>query len=56
MEVRQDQKGGEGPKIAFHLPREMLDAVTVVAANEAISRSDVARRALIKDLASRKSQ
>jgi hypothetical protein len=56
MEAGQEQKGAKGPKIAFHLPREMLDAVASVAANEGISRSDVARRALIRDLAARESQ
>ena len=53
MEARTEPKGA---KIAFALPREMLDAVLTVARNEGISLSDVARRALIRDLASRKPQ
>ena len=55
MAVGTEQKGTkrDGLKIAFNVPKETLDIVTIVAANEGISRSDVARRALIRDLASR---
>jgi hypothetical protein len=39
--------------VAFRAPKALADAAERAAAREGISRSDVARRALIRDLAPR---
>ena len=44
---RADQQGAV---IAFRASAELMDTVKAAAAKEGISRSDVARRALIRDL------
>jgi len=46
-EEQADERGGI---VAFRAAPELITGIDVVAAAEGISRSDVARRALIRDL------
>ncbi len=46
-----DGTTNEQPILAYRLPRELMAAAEVAAAREGLSRSDIARRALIRDLA-----
>ena len=49
-----DVEQGQGATIAFRANPELMANVEAVAAAEGITRSDVARRALIRDLAKTK--
>jgi hypothetical protein len=46
----EEQVEERGGIIAFRAAPELISGIDVVAAAEGISRSDVARRALIRDL------
>ena len=46
----EDSLPREGGIIAFRAPLELVEAADIAAAAEGISRSDVARRALLRDL------
>jgi predicted HicB family RNase H-like nuclease len=50
--ANEDQKRGGGV-VAFHVAPDLHAAVKAAAAHEGISLSDVARRALIRDLRER---
>jgi metal-responsive CopG/Arc/MetJ family transcriptional regulator len=50
----EEQAEERGGIIAFRASTELLERVDSVAADEGISRSDVARRAVIRDLSARR--
>ena len=53
MKTQLEQALQRGGIIAFRAPAELVAEVEAAAAAEGISRSDVARRALMRDLARR---
>ncbi len=49
--IIDEQAYQRGAIVAFRAPRELLEAIELAAAKEGLSRSDVARRACLRDLA-----
>jgi predicted HicB family RNase H-like nuclease len=52
-QTRPEATKRSGGVVAFHVPDELHAAVKATAAHEGISVSDVARRALLRDLRER---
>jgi len=51
MPEKTEDRASDHPVVAFRCPRALAEAAERVAASEGITRSDVARRALMRDLA-----
>jgi hypothetical protein len=56
MARAEDEAQRAGLIIAFRAPRTLADAAEAAAAREGLTRSDIARRALMKDLAKEKTR